>query len=237
LVSEAEAELFRRFCGPGRVEAVTNGVDLEYFQPQNRANRDGCVFLGALDYRPNVEGITWFCREVWPLVLQVRPDARIRLVGRRPTSTIKSLARLPGVELIGQVPDVRPFVAGANVAVVPLQIARGVQNKILESLAMEVATVVSPSCLKGLRAQPGKHLLVASSAKEWVEVVQHLLEDRDLGNELGRAGRDYVMQHHRWDQCLRPMDALLDLPAPPTTIEALGCGDASNAALATAGRQ
>src|SRR5262249_47011580 len=132
LVSEAEADLYRSFCTPGRVETVANGVDLDYFQPQECAAPKGCVFVGALDYRPNVEAARWFCRGVWPQLRRREPGLTLALVGRRPAPAVEALAEVPGVEVVGQVPDVRPYVARAAVAVVPLRIARGVQNKVLE---------------------------------------------------------------------------------------------------------
>ena len=111
LVSEPEADLYRRFCSPGRVEAVYNGVDLDYFQPREVPVQPACVFVGALDYRPNVDAVSWFCDEVWPTVHAQEAEAKFWLVGRRPTAAVRNLARVPGVELVGQVPDVRPWVA------------------------------------------------------------------------------------------------------------------------------
>ena len=212
LVGEAEADLYRAFCRPGTVRAVTNGVDLDYFRPGPAADGPGCVFVGALDYLPNVDGSTWFCREVWPEVLRRRPGAKLLLVGRRPAPAVRRLADLPGVELVGQVPDVRPHVYRAAVTVVPLRIARGIQNKALESLAMARPTVVSSPVLGGLRAEPGTHLLRADAPAEWVEAVLRLFDDRELGRRLGVAGRRYVEENHRWEVCLAPFAELLGLP-------------------------
>ena len=213
LVSEGEAELYRTFGAPGPVYAVTNGVDLDYFHFQPEASEPACVFVGALDYLPNVEGACWFCEEVWPVLHRRRPQARFYLVGRRPTPAVRRLAGRPGVELVGQVPDVRPYLGRAAVAVVPLRIARGVQNKVLEALAMGKATVASPESLAGLRARPGTHLLAASSASEWVEAVDRLLDDEPLRRQFGAAGRRYVEEHHCWDRCLETLGPILGLSA------------------------
>jgi sugar transferase (PEP-CTERM/EpsH1 system associated) len=218
LVSEAEADLYRRFGG-GSVRAIGNGVDLDYFRPQPQAVEPACVFVGALDYRPNVDGACWFCREVWPELRRRRGDLKIYLVGRRPAPAVCRLAELPGVELVGQVPDVRPFLARAAVTVVPLQIARGVQNKILEALAMGKAVVASPASLEGVKARPGLHLLAASSASEWTQTVLRLLDDPALRERLGDAGRRYVESHHRWDRCLEPFSRLLRLPTAAEDAE------------------
>jgi sugar transferase (PEP-CTERM/EpsH1 system associated) len=214
LVSEAEADIYRRFCAGGVVRAVANGVDLDYFRPRPQGGGAECVFVGALDYRPNVDAACWLCQEVWPEIRRRRPEARVALVGRRPAAPVLRLAELPGVEVVGQVPDVRPHLAGAAVAVVPLRIARGLQNKVLEALAMGKATVVSPQALEGVQARPGADLLTASSPREWVENVLGLLDDPVRREQLGRSGRRYVETHHCWDDCLEPFEPLLGLTDP-----------------------
>jgi sugar transferase (PEP-CTERM/EpsH1 system associated) len=213
LVGEPEADLYRTFSAPGTVRAITNGVDLDYFSPSPVSAEVSCVFVGALDYRPNVDGATWFCREVWPSVVAKRPEARMYLVGRRPVPAVQRLATIPGVDVVGQVPDVRPYVARAGVAVVPLQIARGVQNKVLEGLAMAKATIASPQALVGLQAKSGVHLLSASSVTEWTEALLRLWNDSSFRHRLGWAGREYVETHHQWKSCLGPFSALLGLTA------------------------
>jgi sugar transferase (PEP-CTERM/EpsH1 system associated) len=213
LVSEAEAAVYRGFCGSGRVEVAVNGVDLEYFQPVEQPTQPACVFVGALDYRPNVDAACWFCREVWPHIQQRLPRAEMWLVGRQPVAAVRQLGRLPGVQLIGQVPDVRPYLARASVAVVPLRLARGVQNKVLEALAMAKAVVASPPALAALDVQPGVHLLAASSPAQWEEAVVSLLEDENQRRSLGAAGRAFVETHHYWDRCLERFARLLELPA------------------------
>ncbi len=212
LVTQAEAALYEQFCAPGRVQVVGNGVDLDYFQPQDVAEERRCVFVGAMDYRPNVEGACWFAHEVWPALHHRHPDARFALVGRSPTPAVRRLAELPGVEVVGPVPDVRPHLARAAVAVVPLHIARGLQNKVLEALSMGKAVVVSPQAIQGLQTQPGRHLLTAASPQEWQTTVADLFDQPERRRQLGDAGRRFVLNHHHWDRCLEPMAALLGLP-------------------------
>jgi sugar transferase (PEP-CTERM/EpsH1 system associated) len=213
LVSEAEADLFRSFCPWPEVHAVTNGVDLDYFQAAAEPPvQEDCVFVGALDYYPNVDAALWFCREVWPALHRCRPQATFLLVGRRPAAAVRRLADLPGVRVVGQVPDVRPYVSGAAVVVVPLRIARGLQNKVLEALAMGKAVVASPAALAALQTQPGVHLLAASSAEDWIQAVANLLEKKERRRELGAAGRKFVEEHHTWDHCLEPIADLVGLP-------------------------
>jgi sugar transferase (PEP-CTERM/EpsH1 system associated) len=212
LVSQAEADLFQSFCPWDQIHSVANGVDLDYFSPlENRPSSEDCVFVGALDYYPNIDAAEWFCREVWPSISQRRPQAKFILVGRRPAAAVQRLADLPGVHLVGQVADVRPFLAKASVVVVPLRIARGLQNKVLEALAMGKAVVASPPALAALQIRPGVHLLAASSAVEWVNGIQTLLENEHYRGELGAAGRKFVEEHHDWDHCLEPLSELLKL--------------------------
>src|SRR5262249_39481538 len=153
----------------------------------------------------------WFCSDVWPRIRRRHQRAELWLVGRRPATAVRRAARTPGVQLVGQVPDIRPYLARAAVAVGPLRLARGVQNKVLEALAMSKATVASPTALAALQVQPGVHLLAASSPAQWEEAVVGLLDDIDKCRQLGTAGRAYVEEHHHWDRCLEPFDDLLGL--------------------------
>jgi sugar transferase (PEP-CTERM/EpsH1 system associated) len=215
VVSEAEAELYRGFCPGETIQAISNGVDLDAFRPAHSIDEQGCIFVGALDYRPNVDGACWFCQEVWPEVRRRHPQATVSLVGRHPAPAVRRLGRLPGVEVIGTVPDVRPYLASAAVAVVPLRIARGIQNKILEAMAMGKAVVASPEALTGLRAELDVDAMAASTPSEWIEAVSRLLDDEILRRRLGAAGRRYIENHHHWDACLEPFATLLGMPISP----------------------
>ena len=227
LASPAEAELYRAFAASGPIHALNNGVDLDYFQPAPPVAGKCCVFVGALDYRPNVDAACWFCREVWPLVIAQHPDARLALVGRRPVAAIQRLGRMPGVEVVGQVPDVRPHVAAATVVVAPLRIARGIQNKVLEALAMAKATVASPAALGGIAAVPGKHLLAAATPAEWLEAISNLFGNATLRATLGAGGRAFVEEHHCWDRCLEPLGDILRLHAGPASSAAFVAAQSS----------
>lgn len=213
LVSEAEASIYRRFCSSGHVRAILNGVDLDYFQPRLVAEEPACVFVGALDYRPNVDAVRWFAETVWPSIHSRIPGSKLWLVGRRPAASVRELAGRPGIEVVGPVPDVRPWMARAAAVIAPLRIARGLQNKVLEALAMGKAVIASPPALAALRLRPGKHCLRAASAAAWIKSVTRLLRNDRLRGRLGSAGRRYVEEHHHWDRCLEPLGELLGLPA------------------------
>jgi glycosyltransferase involved in cell wall biosynthesis len=176
------------------------------------------AFVGALDYLPNVDAAVWFAREVWPLIRARHPAAEFHLIGRKPTPEVQALAALPGVKLIGQVPDVRPFLADATVAVVPLRLARGLQNKVLEALAMGKAVVAAPAALAALKTEPGKHLLAATTPEEYADAIGNLFDDPRRVRELGANGRRFVEEHHHWEHCLQPLvEKIVATPdaAPP----------------------
>jgi polysaccharide biosynthesis protein PslH len=218
LVSRCEVELYKSFCASQSIHVISNGVDLDFFRPRggaNSASPGNCVFVGALDYRANVEGACWFCDEIWPEVRRRRPNATFTIVGSRPSPVVRRLAERPGVRLACDVPDVRPYLAEAAVVVVPLRVARGLQNKVLEALAMAKAVIATPEALEGIAIEPGVHACRACSPSEWVELILHLLGSTPERDELGRAGRALVETNHCWDRQLKPLAALLDLPAAP----------------------
>lgn len=185
-----------------------------------------CVFVGALDYRANVDGIAWYCDHVWPEVRRRRPQSDLLIIGSNPVPAVRRLADIPGVRLAGPVPDVRPYLAEAAVSVAPLRIARGLQNKVLEALAMGKAVIATPQAREGLDVQPGRHLLEAATPAEWIQSTLELLDDPTLRASLGRAGRAFVEQHHRWQDRLEPFASLLSLgetePQPPSTLAVNG---------------
>jgi len=226
VVSDAEAAILKSFCPAANAHAIGNGVDLDYFCPtasDAKSDRPECVFVGALDYRANIDGICWFCAEVWPRLRSQVPDAVLSIVGRRPDPAVRRLANCPGVELIGEVPDVRPYLARARVAVVPLRIARGIQNKVIEAMAAGTPVVASPQALEGLRLTPGEHALQADSPAQWTAAIADLLSSEASRRRLAAAGRAFVEEHHRWETCLRQFELLLNLN-PAATMDGNGAG-------------
>jgi sugar transferase (PEP-CTERM/EpsH1 system associated) len=210
LVSAHEEASFRASVGdhPG-LTVVPNGVDLDYFSPQSAGSSKNIVFVGALNYRPNYEGIIWFVRHVMPSLRHAIPGVHLQVVGRNPTPAVRQLGEYPGVEVVGSVPDVRPYLGDAAAAIAPLQIARGVQNKVLEAMAAARPVVCSPGAARGLSAQDGRDLLVADTPQQWTDAISRVLGNAELRGQLARCGRQYVEQNHNWDRCLAPMIALL----------------------------
>ena len=211
VVSEVEADLYRQFGPPDLIHVIPNGVDLDYFAPQGAPQALGCVFVGALDYKPNVLGASWFCRNVWLELVRRHPEARCQLVGRKPTKAITALASIPGVDVVGQVPDVRPYLASASVVIAPLQIARGIQNKVLEALSMAKAVVASPQAFAGIAAKAGEHLVAATDVGTWVNEIERLWKNPAERACLGVAGREFVLANHCWQTCLEPLAGLMGI--------------------------
>jgi sugar transferase (PEP-CTERM/EpsH1 system associated) len=211
-VSETEAALFRARAGPqgGDIRALQNGVDLEYYDPAFppvEAPRPLIVFTGQMDYAPNVDAVTWFAEAVLPLV----PGAVFAIVGRRPVPAVRRLAG-ERVIVTGAVADVRGWLAAADVVVAPLRIARGVQNKVLEAMAMARPVVASSAAFEGIEAEPGRDLVVADGAEAQARVIAGLLAGPVRAGELGRAARRRMEQAYRWEARLEPLAGLLAIP-------------------------
>jgi len=210
-VSERESQMVREYCDPAKIVTVTFGADLAYYAPQPHPDPSGVVFVGALDYKPNVDGICWFAKSVWPTLRHRAPAAVLKIVGRQPTPAVKELGSIPGVEVVGPVPDVRPHLAAAAVVVAPLMIARGLQNKVLEAMAFGKSVVCSPAALAGFGHHEHLPAVPADTVEEWVTRVAALLGDPFRRQELGDAGRWYAATYHDWRTCLAPFGRALGL--------------------------
>ena len=199
-----------------KIKAVGNGVDCEYFdlsavEPAHIENTRGqnahatLVFTGTMDYRPNVQAVCWFVKNVWPGLKREAPELCFLIVGRQPTREVRRLAQIPGIHVTGTVADVRPYLAAASVAVFPLQMSPGIPNKLLEALAAGRPTVASPCAIEGLDLQVGQHLLQAQTPDQWRHQVLALLADATRREQLGRQGRLQVREHFTWEQQLAPL--------------------------------
>lgn len=224
LVSEEEVKLFRQFCPKKNVHAIGNGVDLDYFHPAppeyQKRERDKpfkLIFVGVLDYRANLEGLRWFCKEVWPEARKQIPSIELDLVGRRPGDAVRQLAALPGINLIGEVEDVRPYVWHADIVIAPLTIARGIQNKVLEAMAMVKPVLATPQAVEGTGAIAGKHLLAAELAQDWIDVIVELSNRLDMNLPLAEAARNYVLNECTWEEQLALLLPLLEVGAAGMT--------------------
>ena len=215
-VSEAEAALFRNRAGlaVNHVRALNNGIDTGFFDPAGFPRVEGAepmiVFTGQMDYRPNVDAVAYFARRTFPAIRAKHPSALFAIVGRDPTPAVRDLAKLKNVIVTGAVPDVRPWLAAAAAVVAPLEIARGVQNKVLEAMAMARPVVASPAAFEGIEAVPGEHLMVAQGY-DMANAVSHLLTVPADGEAMGRAARRHMIEHYGWDAQLNTLDSLFGI--------------------------
>ena len=225
-VSEAEADLFRQLAPEStrKIGYFNNGVDTVYFSPDHAFNNPyavdetAIVFTGAMDYWPNVDAVQWFATEVFPRLRAALPKARFMIVGARPAPEVQALAAIDGITVTGTVDDVRPFIRHAAVAVAPLRVARGIQNKVLEAMAMGKSVVVSPQALEGIDAVVGRDLIVANDAAEFFNTVVALLNQPDAA--FGAAARRQVQQRYSWAANMSRIDASLEAGAAATQAAA-----------------
>jgi len=218
-VTEQEVALFRARAGAAQganVRALGNGVDAEFFAPDAAraspfpAGQQAVVFTGAMDYWPNVDAVQWFVAEMLPALRERFPALHFHIVGRSPTPAVQALSS-PHVSVSGTVPDVRPYLEHAAVVVAPLRLARGIQNKVLEAMAMARPVVAARSCAAVLTgARDGVDLLTADGTAEWVDAVARLLDAPAAATRVGAAGRDFVLAHHAWDAQLAGIDSYLE---------------------------
>jgi polysaccharide biosynthesis protein PslH len=220
-VSEAEAELFRRLAPEHRtrVHGISNGVDAGFYSNEHHfvspfeASTRAIVFTGAMDYWPNVDAVSWFVREVWPALTEFDASLRFWIVGMNPSAEVLALAADPRVRVTGTVPDVRPYLQHAAAVVAPLRVARGIQNKVLEAMAMARPVVASRDAAVGIDARNGEELIVADGAQEYVSAVRALVRDASHADMLGAAARACVLGRYSWEAHLSKLDPLMQEPA------------------------
>ncbi|WP_429885841.1 TIGR03087 family PEP-CTERM/XrtA system glycosyltransferase [Geoalkalibacter halelectricus] len=230
-VTDNEAQLFNNQVPDARnLTTVGNGVDFEFFNPgfrrgeaclaqddesdhvdQGTARRapTNLVFTGAMDYHANVDAVVWFCSDILPRITQAGIDAHFYIVGGRPAPAVQALAQNPRVTVTGFVEDIRPWYAKADLCVIPLRLARGVQNKVLEAMAMERPVVTTSKAAQGVGAKDLEHLWVADSAESIAATVIDLCRNPDTQRELGQAGRKFVVENFDWRRNMEKLEKLL----------------------------
>lgn len=213
VVSEQERAMFPAAGVADNLVVVPNGVDLAFFRPDSvargTAERPTVVFTGVMDYWPNVEGVTWFSDAVLPRVQARLPDVEFLIVGARPTRDVDRLGDRRGVTVTGFVEDVRTFLSRAHVCVAPLRVARGIQNKVLEAMAMGKTVVSTPEAFEGIQAVEGEEIVVANGAEAFAVAVVDLLSDGSRAREIGRRARARVESDYGWEAKLSVLDDLL----------------------------
>ena len=214
-VSREEAELFRRLAPESAAKTTyrIQGVDSDFFDPAidfENPYVDGApalVFTGMMDYWPNVDAVTWFADQAFPRIRERVPNALFCIVGMRPTPQVSKLAERPGVMVTGSVPDVRPYLAHAHAAVLPLRIARGIQNKVLEAMSMQRPVIATPGAMTGIQPFAGFEPTISEDADTLVEAAVGLLSQP---RTVAPAGRECVLQRYNWDANLQRIERLLE---------------------------
>lgn len=224
LISEAEAALYRsRLSAPDavNVKVIGNGIDAAFFDPAATTPHPAMaaqsgphfVFTGQMDYRPNEQAALWVIEELLPVLRGRLPEAVFHVVGRHPKARLLAQRAAPGVRIWGEVADVRPFIAAADAVLAPLLIARGVQNKVLEAMAMAKPVILTPEAATGIAAEDGAQWLVCAPHPEAMAArIELLLSDPRAGARIGAAARRFVLDQHDWEAMLRPLAGLLDRP-------------------------
>lgn len=215
-VSQSESDLFKQLSphSADKVSHFNNGVDTEFFSPKHvfdspyEDNQTPIVFTGAMDYWANADAVIWFSQRVLPALCQQNPQLKFYIVGSKPDSKVKALAELPNIVVTGAVDDIRPYLAHAVVSVAPMRIARGIQNKVLEAMAMEKIVVVSPQGYEGINASNGQELLLAEDENDWINVINDLLSG-EMGASMGCAARKRVVNDYSWQGSLARLEQYL----------------------------
>ena len=207
LATAAEETLLRSFAPWARTAVIPNGVDLDGYAPP--ADAPTVIFTGAMDYLPNVDAVEHFCGDIFPSVRRAVPEARFLIVGLNPAPGVRRLAELPGVTVTGAVPDVRPYYRQSAVCVAPLRIARGIQNKVLQSMALGVPVVATSAAARGLEARPEEHFLVEDAPERFAAAVIGLLSNGDARRRLAARARGFVERQHAWPALLERVEALV----------------------------
>ncbi|MDA3797744.1 MAG: TIGR03087 family PEP-CTERM/XrtA system glycosyltransferase [Kiritimatiellae bacterium] len=218
LISAAEAHLFRQFSPDhlDKLSIIPNGVDHEFFTPNYAPPASSLqptalslVFTGAMDYHANIDGVIWFCEYIWPELKLRFPDLTFYIVGSHPDPAVRDLAKNDGVIVTGFVEDIREYYALADICVVPLRMARGVQNKVLEAMSMGKAVVATAKANAGIQAEDGKQLLIADDVDIFIDKITALLNDQNKRVALSSAAREFVIEKYDWNRNLQLLEVLL----------------------------
>ncbi len=223
LVTENEAALFGRVTGiTERVHAVGNGVALEGWEdacslpsPYPHDGRARIIFTGAMDYAPNVDAVTWFAREAMPRLRAAGRGVVFVIAGSNPAREVRALAS-DDIEVTGRVPDMKPYLVHAALAVAPLQLARGVQNKVLEAMAARLPVVTSAAALDGIGAVPDISVSVAGSGAEFATAIGELLDDPAKADAMAAAARRMIEDEYSWAARIETLERIIDRADPAT---------------------
>lgn len=222
LITDEERDLFRSLSASEykeKIVTLSNGVDTEYFSPlasfdytdKPDTHQKMICFTGAMDYWANVDAVVWFCEEVWPKLKILEPELVFYIVGGKPTEKVQKLAILDGVYVTGRVVDVRPYVAASQCCVGPLRIARGVQNKVLEAMAMAKPVVMTSMAQEGITMPEEQQQYVCDDPDKTALLIHNIVKEPNLEKQLGEINRNWIVSRYSWNGALAKLDTLLDV--------------------------
>jgi polysaccharide biosynthesis protein PslH len=216
-VSELDRATMRDLFGAGRISSVATGVDVEYFSPPpSPEEKADLVFVGSMDWLPNIDAIQYFAAEILPLIHKQRPDCRVFVAGRRPTPALEDLARKePRISLTGTVPDVRPYLWGSTVSIVPLRIGGGTRLKIFEAIAAKLPVVSTSLGAEGLPLEDGLHIAIADTPELFAQRCLELLEQPERRRKMVERAWELVAGRFSWDAVTRDFESALDAGPRP----------------------
>lgn len=202
IISDIDRQALDPDCRLSNITINPHGIDTDKFSPPTSGHKHpaSIVFCGKMDYDPNVDAAMYFCREIFPLIKEHVPQAKLSLVGSNPPTSILNLARDPAIEVTGYVDDVGSYLNRSEVAIDPLRIGAGLQNKVLEAMASGLPMVITPIANEGIQATHGRDVLVSGSSHEFAESVVRLLQDPALRSQLGTAARKFVCEGWTWEK-------------------------------------
>lgn len=208
-VSQKDRETFESEYGWQHTEVIDTAVDIEFFTPDESAEKpDRVVFVGSMDWVPNQDGIQHFVKHIWPLIRRERPQAHFQVVGRNPSSAVQQLNSEPGVEIVGTVPDIRPYLAEASVVVVPLLVGGGTRLKIFEAMSMQKAVVSTQLGAEGLNLQSGDDVILADAPDDFAKSVVQLLNDSKRRNSIAENARRLVVENYSAECIARQFETI-----------------------------
>lgn len=214
-VSETDAEMMQSRFGLSKIASVPTGVDVDYFRPvEQQSPRFDLVFVGSMDWMPNVDGMQWFLQSILPHIRQSLPDCRVCIVGRNPPAALSEAARQQSAHVTGTVPDVRPFLWQSLASIVPLRVGGGTRLKIFEAMAAGIPVVSTKIGAEGLPAKDGKEILIRDSPEAFADACVQLVKDSAQRQKLSERAFTLVSETFSWESVTLQFEQALHLPAP-----------------------
>jgi sugar transferase (PEP-CTERM/EpsH1 system associated) len=213
-ISQAEVDLFRvRFGSAEKIHVLGNGIDGDYFMPPAVDPNNGApvfIFTGVMDYKPNIDAVTWVVDNAWQQIVDLYPGARFIIAGMTPTANILALAKSPGIEVTGFVDDILPYFHQAGYFLAPLRIARGVQNKVLQAFACGLPVIATNMGAEGIDYTDGEDILLANTPDEFIEQIKVLHSDAELRQRIKTNALALIRNRYSWDGQLKPLDTIIN---------------------------